>query len=77
MLGSASVADCPAYGEVTPYPRLSSISVPPKLLNRAMLSTNSVSPLRACVLMYTLSWNELATSTSARTSYVLVHSPDA
>jgi hypothetical protein len=51
--------------------------VPPKLLSRARLSTTRVLPLRACVLIYTLSWKELAVLTCALTSNVLVHTPDA
>ena len=52
------------------------MSVPPKLLKRARLSTKSTSPLRACVFTYTLSWNVLAVLICALIWNVLVHTPD-
>ena len=53
--GSVSAAVWPpANGAVVPYPKLSSTSVPPKLVSRAMESTTRAFPLRACVLTYML-----------------------
>eukprot|EP00966_Prymnesium_polylepis_P321326 7377638-Prymnesium_polylepis.1 len=49
--------------------------VPPKLVKRERLSTNSVEPLRASVLMYTLTETELAAPTCATALNVLVHTP--
>ena len=53
------------------------MSVPPNVLKREIPSTINVEPLLACVLMYTLSWNELALPTRALASNVLVHTPVA
>ena len=51
------------------------MSVPPKLVRRAKLSTNKTPPLSACVFTYTLSWNGPPCSTDASAANVLVHTP--